>query len=154
MLKKALFVSALALSFGAASAASCEVQLEGTDAMTYIYNGKTVTKTTEIVVPASCKEFTMKLKHTGKMPAKTMGHNIVVAKASDIAGIVKDGAKAKDTDYLKPNDARVVAHSKMIGGGEETSVKFDVAKIKGGQFDFFCSYPAHQAKMRGKLVVK
>ena len=57
-------------------------------------------------------------------------------------------------DYLKPGDTRVLAASKMIGGGDKTSVRFPVAKIKGGGYDFFCSFLGHETKMHGKLIVQ
>ena len=63
-----------------------------------------------------------------------------------IAGVKKD--------YLKPGDTRVLAASKMIGGGDKTSVRFPVAKIKGGGYDFFCSFLGHERKMHGKLIVE
>ncbi|MBR5939966.1 MAG: azurin, partial [Neisseriaceae bacterium] len=44
--------------------------------------------------------------------------------------------------------------SKVVGGGESTSVKVPVAKIKAGGFDFFCSFPGHEIKMHGKLTVQ
>ena len=42
----------------------------------------------------------------------------------------------------------------MIGGGESTSVTFDVSKIKdGGPYEFFCSFPGHAALMKGTISV-
>ena len=57
-----------------------------------------------------------------------MGHNIVIGKAEDMDGIFKDGAGAAATDYVKPDDARVVAHTKLVGGGEVISLTLDPAK--------------------------
>ena len=95
------------------------------------------------------------MQHIGKMPKTAMGHNVVVVKSSDIKGVIKDGMRyGISKDYLKPNDKRVVAASKMIGGGEKTSVKIPVAKIKDGEYLFFCSFLGHDRKMRGKLEVK
>ena len=83
-----------------------------------------------------------------------MGHNFVVAKEADMAGINADGM-AVAPEHLKDGDARVVAHTKMIGGGESASVTFDVAKLKdGGPYKFFCSFPGHFALMQGSLQVQ
>jgi azurin len=51
------------------------------------------------------------------------------------------------------NDARIIAHTKLIGGGETTTVSFPTAKLKkGGDYTFFCSFPGHWAQMKGKLT--
>ena len=153
MLKKGLLVTALALSGAFAAAADCSFDLKGTDAMTYTdAAGKPVP---EIVIPASCTEFEIRLDHAGKMPKTAMGHNVVVAKSGDVKAVTAAGVKAGvKGDYLQAGDPKVVAASKMVGGGEKTSVKIPVAKIKAGGYNFFCSFPGHEMKMNGKLTVK
>lgn len=129
-----------------ADAANCSIDLESNDAMRYNLGN--------IDAPKSCKEFTINLKHVGKMPRNVMGHNVVIAKAADIAGIDADGAKAGlDTDYIKPGDSRVIAHSKVIGGGESASVTFPISRLTGDDA-FFCSFPGHSALMKGSITVK
>ena len=126
--------------------ADCATTIEGNDAMQY--NADSIT------IPASCSQFTVNLKHVGKLAVNVMGHNFVVAKEADMAGINADGM-AVAPEHLKDGDARVVAHTKMIGGGESASVTFDVAKIKdGGPYKFFCSFPGHLALMQGSLQVQ
>lgn len=125
--------------------ADCATTLEANDAMQYNANA--------IVVPASCAQFTINLKHVGTMPVAAMGHNVVVAKAADMAAIAADGS-AVTPDHVKAGDTRVIANTKMLGGGESASVTFDVAKVKdGGPFKFFCSFPGHLALMQGSLEV-
>ena len=133
----------------AATATGCSFDLKGTDTMTYTdAAGKPVP---EIVVPASCQDF----EHTGKMPKAAMGHNVVIAKSADVKAVSAAGVKAGvKGDYLQAGDPKVVAASKMVGGGEKTTVKVPVAKIKEGGYDFFCSFPGHEIKMHGKLTVK
>ena len=42
----------------------------------------------------------------------------------------------------------------IIGGGEETTISFDPSMLEpGGDYTYFCSFPAHFALMFGKLVV-
>ena len=129
-------------------AAECKVTVEGNDMMQF--------NTKAIEVPASCKDFTVTLNHTGKLPKTAMGHNWVLSTAADEAGINADAIKAgAAADYLKADDARVIAHTKLIGGGESDSVTFPVSKLKAGEsYAFFCSFPGHAALMKGTLSVK
>jgi azurin len=129
-------------------AADCAATIEGNDAMQI--NLKTME------VPATCKEFTVTLKHTGKLAKNVMGHNWVLSKAADEPGIDADGmAAGLDNNYLKPADPRVIAHTKVVGGGESDSTTFAVSKLKAGEsYMFFCSFPGHAALMKGTLTVK
>jgi len=145
--KSLLLAAALALASGAASAAQCDAEIEGNDAMQF-------NKST-IAVPASCKEFTVKLKHVGKLPKAAMGHNWVLVKAGDLTGVATDGiAAGVDKGYLKPADPRVIAATKLIGGGETDSVTFDVAKLKAGEsYAYLCSFPGHSSVMKGTVTL-
>jgi azurin len=128
--------------------AGCATEIAGTDAMQYDVNS--------ITVPASCKEFKITLKHAGKMPVVAMGHNVVISKLADMPGVTTDGmAAGANNNYVKLGDARVIAHTKLVGGGETTSVSFAVSKIKsGGPYEFFCSFPGHSAMMKGTIAVQ
>ncbi|RYD14193.1 MAG: azurin [Lysobacteraceae bacterium] len=143
-----LVVPLLALAAGPVFAADCAFTIEGNDAMQF--------NTKAIEVPASCKDFTVTLKHVGKLPKASMGHNWVLSTAADEPGIVSDAIKAgAGSDYLKADDARVIAHTKMVGGGESADVTFSVSKLKAGDaYMFFCSFPGHAALMKGTLTVK
>jgi len=140
--------AALALVAAApfASAKTCSVAIEGNDQMQY--NLK------EITIAADCKEVEVTLSHAGKFPAAAMGHNWVLAKTEDLQAIVNAGATAGlDNNYLPKGDARIIASTKIIGGGESTSVKFSTSKLtKGGDYSFFCSFPGHWAIMHGKFL--
>jgi azurin len=129
------------------AAGPCEAEIDSTDAMQF-------TKA-QLSVPASCKQFKLTLKHVGKLPKAAMGHNWVLAKTADMAGVASDGiAAGLPNDYLKPGDARVIAATKVIGGGETASVSFDVAKLKAGEaYSYFCSFPGHSAIMKGTLTL-
>lgn len=107
----------------------------------------------EISIKSSCKQYTITLKHVGKMPVAAMGHNVVIAKTADKDAVLKDGAEvAIENNYVKPNDERVVAHTKLIGGGQEDSITFDTFKFnKGEAYEYFCSFPGHYAMMNGKI---
>lgn len=129
------------------AATACSTTIEGNDAMQF--------NKTSIEVPKTCKEFTVTLKHTGKLPKAAMGHNWVLTATADEAGVLGDGAAAGlDSNYVKPNDSRVIAHTKMIGGGESDSTTFQVAALKPGDtYVFFCSFPGHAALMKGTVSV-
>ena len=128
-------------------AATCEADLEANDAMQF--------NKQSLAVPASCKKFTVKLKHVGKLPKTAMGHNWVLTKAADAQGVAADGIGAGvDKAYVKAGDTRVIAHTKVIGGGESDAVTFDVSKLKTGEnYAWFCSFPGHAGIMKGTLAV-
>lgn len=138
----AALLSAAALP---AMAAQCETTIEGNDAMQF--NVK------EITVDKSCEKYTVHLKHVGKLPVAAMGHNWVLTKQADMQATATDGmAAGASNDYLKPGDDRIIAHTKLIGGGQEDSVTFDVSKLKAGEdYAYFCSFPGHWAVMKGTL---
>jgi len=147
-MKKTLMTLAL-LAAGAiaapAMAADCAVTVEGNDQMQF--NVK------NIEVPKSCKSYTVTLKHVGKMPKSSMGHNMVLTTTADATATAADGMKAgAAADYVKAGDTRVIAHTKVIGGGETTSMTIDVAKLKAGtDYTYFCSFPGHSFIMKGVL---
>ena len=128
------------------AAGNCATTVESNDNMQF--------NTKDIQVSKACKEFTITLKHTGTQPKSGMGHNIVISKAEDMDGVLKDGAAAgADADYVKAGDARVVGHTKLIGGGEEASVTVDPAKLADGSYKFYCSFPGHGALMNGTVTL-
>lgn len=145
MLRKFVVASAIGLASLPAFAAECAVEVHSTDQMTF--------ETKSIDVSKSCKTFTVTLKHTGTMPKQAMGHNWVLSKTADAQAIAIDGISAGvDNDFIKAGDERVIAHTKLIGGGETATVSFDVAKLEAGTpYEFFCSFPGHIGLMKGEL---
>ncbi|MBF6630700.1 MAG: azurin [Comamonas sp.] len=147
-MKKTLMTLALLAAGGMAApamAADCAVTVEGNDQMQF--NVK------NIEVPKACKSYTVTLKHVGKMPKSAMGHNIVLTTTADATAAAADGMKAgAAADYVKAGDTRVLAHSKVIGGGESTDMVIDVTKLKAGtDYTYFCSFPGHSFIMKGAL---
>jgi azurin len=136
------------LSCGAAFADDCSTEIEGNDVMKF--------NKASITVPASCKNFTVTLKHTGKMPKSAMGHNWVLTKTADQATVVKEGIAAGPAkDYIEAGDAKIIAHTKLLGGGETDAVTFPVSKLAAGEaYTYFCNFPGHAAIMKGTLTVK
>ena len=148
MFRFAAIAIASAVLAAPAFAADCSVQVEGNDAMQF--------NTKSITVPASCKSFEVNFKHVGKLPKASMGHNWVLAKTADVDAVNKDAiAAGLGADYIKAGDARVIAHTKLLGGGESDKVSIDVSKLKAGDaYTFFCTFPGHAALMKGTLQVK
>lgn len=142
-----IVVAAAMFAAGSAIAGPCDLEIESTDAMKFSKES--------LSVPASCKKVTLKLVHTGKLPKASMGHNWVLVKTSDMQAVANDGIPAgPDKGYLKPGDARVLATTKLIGGGESDTVSFDTSKLKVGEaYSFFCSFPGHIGLMKGKFAV-
>jgi azurin len=130
-----------------AMAANSAANVDSNDALQFT--------TKSLQVPASCKEFKVTLKHVGQLPKTVMGHNFVLGKTADVAGINADGMKAgADANYVKAGDPRVIAASKLIGGGESTTVTIPVAKLKAGEdYTYFCSFPGHAGIMKGSLTL-
>lgn len=147
MIRKLVVASVLALASAPLLAAECSVEVHSTDQMTF--------DTKEIKVSKSCKTFTIDLKHVGNLPKHVMGHNLVLTKTSEVQAVNTDGmAAGVDKGYLKEGDERVIAHTKLIGGGESDSVTFDVSKLDAAEsYQFFCSFPGHAALMKGALTL-
>jgi azurin len=138
--------AAFLLAGGFAYADTCAVTIEANDMMRYNLH--------EMVVPAGCSDITVTLKHSGKLEAKIMGHDWVLARSSDVSGIVSAGMNAGLAHgYLPSGDKRIIAATNVVGGGESTTVKFaTTGLVEGASYTFFCTAPGHATIMRGKFV--
>lgn len=125
---------------------ACKLEIAGNDMMQFDKK--------ELKVAADCTEVELVLKHTGKLPAAAMGHNWVLTSTADAAAVATAGMSAgPKSDYVVPNDKRVIAFTKVIGGGQTTSVKFAASRLKKGEsYTFQCTFPGHSSIMKGKLV--
>ena len=131
------------IASNARAAAACVLNVEVNEQMAYSVKS--------IDVPKTCKSFAINLNVKGTMARSVMGHNIVISKEADKDAVVADGSKAGLTsNYLKAKDSRVIAGSTVIGGGEKTTVNFNVKKLSSKEkYVFFCSFPGHSAIMKG-----
>ncbi|HTY51539.1 MAG TPA: azurin [Steroidobacteraceae bacterium] len=142
-------VAAAALFAGAgrvhAADKVCRLAISANDAMQYDKK--------ELDVAADCTEVTLTLTHTGKLPAAAMGHDWVLVKSADVTGVATAGMSAGlANNYLQPGDSRVIAATRIIGGGQSTSVTFPTSKLtKGGDYTYICTFPGHYVIMRGVL---
>ena len=109
----------------------------------------------DMTVEKSCESISLNLVHSGKLPANVMGHNWVLTKTADVQAVAGEGMRAGlAADYVPSGDARVIAATAIIGGGENTGVTLATADlIVGEEYTYFCSFPGHSYTMRGKLIV-
>lgn len=99
------------------------------------------------------EEVTLTLRHTGKIDKKIMGHNFVLLKqGTSIPDFAAKAAAAGESKDWIPDGNEVITHTKMIGGGETTTVTFAAPAV--GTYDFICSFPGHSGLMKGTFIVK
>jgi azurin len=82
-----------------------------------------------------------------------MGHNWTLVKTADVNAVANDGLSAGlPNNYIKPGDTRVIAHTKIVGGGQSDTVTFPTSKLKAGEsYTYICTFPGHSALMKGTL---
>ncbi len=90
------------------------------------------------------------------MPAQMMGNNVVITATDAFQSVANDGLKAGLAgNDVPPNDRRVIASTRIIGGGEKPTTSFAGNALKaGGAYTFFCSVPDHWSLMHGEVLVK
>ncbi|BFT31341.1 azurin [Alteromonas sp. D210916BOD_24] len=147
MLKKLLCGAAVLMFANNVLADDCAITVKSNDAMQF--------DTSNIIIPASCSEFTVTLEHTGQLPKQAMGHNWVMTTKANSQAVASDGMGAGlDNNYLKPNDRRIIGATQIIGGGEQASTTFSVKGLdKSEEYIFFCSFPGHIGIMKGTVTL-
>lgn len=138
-------LATLALLFATTAITAAEVQLElGSNDMMQFDKA-------ELKAPAG-STVTLTLTHNGQLPKNAMGHNFVLLKqGTDLPTFANKAMTAAASDYIPEGD-EVIAHTKLIGGGETTSITFDAPEA--GTYDYICSFPGHYAIMKGKFIVE
>jgi azurin len=136
----------LLLASGLACADPCKLALESNDQMQFSVR--------ELVVSNECGEVEVTLRHSGKLSARAMGHDWVLAKDSDVSAIVNAGLAAGPAHgYLPEHDKRIIAATPIVGGGESATVKFATSLLQAGsRYVFFCTSPGHATVMRGTFL--
>jgi azurin len=96
----------------------------------------------------------VKLTNTGRMPKQAMGHNWVLLTPRDDAAVLAlaGAAATKMPDYLPDDRSAVLAHTKILGGGETDTIELTVPAAPG-DYPFVCTFPGHAALMKGRLIV-
>ena len=97
------------------------------------------------------KNIRLTLNHKGKIGKEFMGHNFVLLKKGvNVDEFAKKATLAKSNDYI-PNSDETIAFTKMLGGGESTTISFMAPDA--GTYTYICSFPGHYMIMRGELIV-
>ncbi|MBX2810380.1 MAG: hypothetical protein KTR25_01160 [Myxococcales bacterium] len=94
------------------------------------------------------------LTHQGRMPKTAMGHNwVLLSNGTNANRFLNTAMRAAKTDYI-PESLKdsVIAHTKVIGGGESDIIEFKAPAA--GEYTFVCSFPGHGIVMTGKLIAK
>lgn len=143
---KHLFTISLLFLAHAAAAEVCPLTINATDDMRF--------EQEILQVDARCTEVQVTLHHTGKLSAKIMGHNWVLTKTADVAAVANAGMGAGlANSFQQPGDRRIVAATKIVGGGETAAVQFSTALLEHGvSYSYFCSSPGHFSMMKGRFV--
>ena len=138
-----LLLANLALPRLAQAADPCQLEISGNDQMQYDKQ--------MLSVPAGCQQVTLTLHHAGKLPREAMGHNWVLVNGADFNAVANAGMTAGlASDYVAPDDKRVLAHTKVLGGGQTTRITFPTSSLKpGGDYRYLCTFPGHNALMHG-----
>ena len=141
-------VPALILGAPAQAAKLCKLQISGNDQIQYDKK--------QLKIAADCTSVELTLTHAGKLPAASMGHDWVLVKADDLTAVANDGLAAGiANNYVKKDDPRVIAHTKVVGGGESASVTFATSLLKKGQsYKYECTFPGHNGLMNGDFIIE
>ncbi|HNP72782.1 MAG TPA: plastocyanin/azurin family copper-binding protein [Kouleothrix sp.] len=94
------------------------------------------------------------VKVTFKNGSGAQKHNWVLVKGGDdvAAKVDEAGVAAGDAKGYIPDDANILAHTKLVDGGGSDSISF---KADPGTYTFLCTFPGHYtAGMKGTLTVK
>jgi azurin len=145
----AALVVGASLSFAPSAQAAdkvCKLEIAGNDLIQYDKK--------ELKVAADCTQVELTLKHIGKLPVTTMGHNWTLVATPDANAVANAGlAAGPKNNHVQPGDKRVIAHTKLLGGGQSDTIKFPTSALKkGGDYTYLCTFPGHSAIMRGKLI--
>ena len=110
---------------------------------------------TQMSAPAACDTLVVTFVHTGKLPKRGMGHNWVLTTKSLFREVAADGVAAGlENDFIKRGDERVIAYTKLVGGGESASTVFSTSGLRQNEeYVFFCSYPGHWGIMKGTFTL-
>jgi azurin len=147
VLAAAALIGAAVVLPPAANAADkvCKLAITGNDLMQYDKQ--------ELVVAADCTSVELTLTHTGKLPKEAMGHNWVLASTPDLSAVASSGMTAGiANNYIDKSDKKVLASTKLVGGGESATVTFPTSVLKkGGAYSYECTVPGHNSVMHGVL---
>lgn len=146
-MKKLVLILTALVAAPFALAEDAKLELTGNDQMQYSVKALEVTEGQKV---------TLSFKHIGQLPVVAMGHNVVILKpGTELPAFAAKCAPAKDHGYIPQDEeskALIIAHTKMLGGGESDEITFTAPAP--GAYPFLCTFPGHFAIMQGVLTVK
>jgi azurin len=160
--KYGVMLLASVLAFGAVTMNNVEAKLPAKSVVSDVKQAKAIVIKGSDAMQFDLKEIKVKtgqkvkltLTHSGKLAKAAMGHNWVLLKPGvDVAAFGSKAAAARETEYIpKSEEANIIAHTKLVGGGESDTVEF-TAPAKG-TYTYICSFPGHYALMKGTFIVE
>jgi len=102
------------------------------------------------------QKVTLVLTHSGQLPKAAMGHNVVILKpGTSLPEFAMKCAPLAANDWIPEDEESkklIIAHTKMLGGGESDTITFTAPAP--GEYPFLCTFPGHFAMMQGVMTVK
>ncbi len=113
-------------------------------------------KPEQIDIPASCDQFTVLLKHEGRLPKVASPRNWVLTDAKAADAVARDASVAgQDNGWVIPGDERVLAASPVVGREQSASIQIPVTRLTPDQaYVYLCTVPGFSPTMRGQLRVQ
>ncbi|MEQ9104764.1 MAG: plastocyanin/azurin family copper-binding protein [Rhodothermales bacterium] len=154
----ALFLSVALIGCGGESAETAEEQAPAmeeaaSDAIVIEANDQLQFSVTEFTVAAG-EEVTVTLQNVGSLPKETFGHNLVFLNAGvDLVEYATGAMANADNEYLPMDMSQTLAHTALLGPGEEDTITF-MAPSEPGRYEFLCTFPGHYGTMRGVMIVE
>ena len=138
----------LALGLSGCGQAPAEVRITGNDNMQYNIDSFTVK-------PGQTVKLT--LAHVGTQSRENMGHNVVILKRDKnpltFASRAQQGGNLENGFLPESVMDGVIAHTRMLGGGESQTITF-TAPTTPGEYPFVCTFTGHGPTMNGDMIVK
>lgn len=85
--------------------------------------------------------------------ASGLQHNWVLVKTGKAEAVASASMSAGLEKGWLHESSDILAHTKLLGPGEEQAILFTVPKEKG-DYPFICTFPGHSMTMKGLLHVK
>jgi Azurin len=97
------------------------------------------------------QEVEITLSNVAPESASAMQHNFVVVDPDNARSVAQAGMKNEENNYLPEDQSNILANTKILKPGEETTVTFTMDET--GTYEFICTYPGHYPTMKGQIEV-
>lgn len=97
------------------------------------------------------QEVKVTLSNVAPESASAMQHNFVVVDPDNARSVAQAGMKNKKNNYLPEDQRNILANTKLLKPGQETTITFTMDET--GTYEFICTYPGHYPTMKGQIEV-